>query len=175
MTKEQIEKITSGRLPQKLLGKKRILFVRPGQQSFYNQKQSTTNDTAWNGKWEIGADLEGCERFFPIPTPKKPDIVVWCTERKIVYLVELTVPHEDNIDAAHLRKNDRYEKLIQECEEAGWSATNFSVEAGCRGFIGQRLESWFQKIGLNYRERGSAMKEIQKTVENVSHWIWHTK
>ena len=24
-------------------------------------------------KWEVAADLKGCERFFPIPTSKKPD------------------------------------------------------------------------------------------------------
>ena len=52
------------------------------------------------------------------------------------------------------------------------SATHFSVEVGFRGFIGKRLESWFQKIDLNNHERRSAMKEIQTTVENASRWIW---
>ena len=56
--------------------------------------------------------------FSRSPPPMKPDIVVWCTERKVVYLVELTVPPEDNIEAASIRKNDRYELLIEECEEA---------------------------------------------------------
>ena len=172
VTKEQIERINSGKRPQKPSRKQQISFVRSGQQSVYKQKKSTTNDATWDGSWEIGADLSGCERFFPIPTSKKPDIVVWCADRKLVYLVELTVPHEDNIEAAHLRKNDRYEKLIQECEEVGWKATHYSVEVGCRGFIGVRLQQWLQKIGLNNRERSSAMKEIQQTVEKASHWIW---
>ena len=102
----------------------------------------------------------------------KPDIVVWCTERKVVYLVELTVPHEDNIEAASIRKNDRYEPLIEECEEAGWKATHYSVEVGCRGFVGSRLQRWFHKIGLNSRECSAAIKDIQRTVENASQWIW---
>ena len=106
VTKEQIEKINSEKRPQKPSRKQQISFVRSGQQSVYKQKKSTTNDATWDGSWEIGADLSGCERFFPIPTSKKPDIVVWCADRKIVYLVELTVPHEDNIEAAYLRKND---------------------------------------------------------------------
>ena len=48
-------------------------------------------------KWEVAADLKGCQRFFPIPTTKKPDLVIWNKEEKEVNLVELTVPHEDNI------------------------------------------------------------------------------
>ena len=55
------------------------------------------------------SDLSGSARFFSIPT----DLVVWCPARKIVYLVELTVPHEDNIDAAQKRIDDRYENLVQ--------------------------------------------------------------
>ena len=172
VTKDQIERINSGKRPQKPTRKQRISFVRSGQVSFYKQNHSTTNDTSWDGNWEIAADLAECQRFFPIPTPKKPDIVVWCLERKIVHLVELTVPHEDNIEAANIRKNDRYDKLIEECEEAGWKAMHLSVEVGCRGFIGTRLQQWFHKIGLNNRERSSVMKEIQQTVEKASHWIW---
>ena len=130
------------------------------------------NDENWDGSWEIAADLPGCVRFFPVPTRKKPDLVVWCPERKIIYLVELTVPHEDNIDAARDRKDQRYENLVNECEEAGWSTAHFSVEVGCRGFVGERLRKWFTKIGLSIRQCNAAIQEIQETVEKASHWIW---
>ena len=104
--------------------------------------------------------------------PKKLYIVVWCTERKIVLLVELTVPHEDNIEAARERKDTRYQKLLDDCGDAGWEAAHFSLEVGCRGFIGERVRKWLKKIGLNNREIGSTIKEIQETVEKASHWIW---
>ena len=172
ITKDQMDKINGGKRPQKQAVKQRISFVRPGQQSVYKQRESMKVDDRWAGIWEVAADLPGCERFFPIPTPKKPDIVVWCTERKIVYLVELTVPHEDNIEAARLRKDDRYEKLIEECEDAGWSAMHLSVEVGCRGYIGERLRKWFTLIGVNNRDKNNVMKEIQHTAEKASHWIW---
>ena len=113
VTKDQIERITSGKRLEKPTRNQGISFVRSGQVSFYKQNHSTTNDTSWDGNWEIAADLAECQRFFPIPTPKKPDIVVWCPERKIVHLVELTVPHEDNIEAVNIRKNDGYDKLIE--------------------------------------------------------------
>ena len=70
VTEEQIEKVNSGKRPQKLAVKNRVPFVRPGQKSFYTQKESTIDDASWNGKWEVAADISGCERFFPIPTPK---------------------------------------------------------------------------------------------------------
>ena len=156
-------------MPQKPAKRGRIPFARPGQKSFYKQKHTTIDDTSWNGQWEIASDLLGCERFFPIPTSKKPDIVVWCPGRKVVMLVELTVPYKDNIEAAHVRKDDRYQKLLDECEDAGWEATHFSVEVGCRGFIGERECKWLTKIGLNNREKSSIMKEIHDTVEKASH------
>ena len=63
--------------------------------------------------WEVAADLHGNERLFPIPTEKRQDMVVWNREEKLLDLVELTEPHEDNMIAAHDGKQDRYEKLVR--------------------------------------------------------------
>ena len=123
-------------------------------------------------KWEVAADLEGCERFFPIHTSKKPDLVVWCAESKQVHLIELTVPHEDNIQDAHERKQARYEDLVQECEEADWHAEHFPVEVGCRGFVAPSLRKWLTIAGLSPRKGTALMKVLQETVERASHWIW---
>ena len=110
------------------------------------------NDEIWSGEWVITADLPGRERFFPLPTMKKPDIVIWCEERLIVHLIELTVLHEDDNEAAQIRKNERYENLIEECKEAGWSVKHFPVEVGCKGFVGNRLRSWLFATGLCHRQ-----------------------
>ena len=122
--------------------------------------------------WEVAADLEGCERFFPIPTSKRPDLVVWCAEVKQVHLIELTVPHEDNIQDAHERKEARYEELVKECEEADWHADYFPVEVGCRGFIAPSLKKWMNVAGLSLRKGNVIMRLLQETVEKASHWIW---
>ena len=172
VTKRQIDLINTGKRPQKVTQKRFVSFIRPGQKSYYKQKQTAKKDDNWDGTWEIAADLPEKERFFPIPTQKKPDIVVWCAERKIVHLVELTVPHEDNIDAAHVRKEDRYEQLLKECEDSNWVATHLSVEVGCRGFVGNRLRKWLTTIGLSPRQASISFKKIQETVEKASHCIW---
>ena len=149
-----------------------VSFVRPGQRSFYKQKQPTLKDPRWDGNWNISADLPGHQGLFPIPTKKKPEIVVWCPQRKIAHLVELTVPYEDNIDATQVRKDGRYERLLNDWEGAGWIASHLSIEVGCRGFVGNQLRQWFSTIGLNARQRIVAIKELQETVQKASHWIW---
>ena len=123
-------------------------------------------------KWEVAADLKGCERFFPIPTTKKPDLVIWNEEEKEVHLAELTVPHEDNISSAHERKDSRYEALVGECEEAGWKATHFPVEAGCRGFIAASITKWMRVAGLCPKKRNILTKALQETVKKANHCIW---
>ena len=100
-------------------------------------------------KWEVAADLKGCEGFFPIPTTKKPDLVIWNEEEKEVHLVKLTVPHEDNINSAHEQKDKRYDALVEEYEEAGWKATHFPVEVGCRGFSATCITKWMRVAGLS--------------------------
>ena len=129
-------------------------------------------------KWEVAADLEGCERFFPIPTittttttttTKTPGLVIWNEEEKEVHLVELTVPHEDDINYVHERKDNRSE---EECEEVGWKETHFAVEVGCRGFIATSATKWMRVAGLVPKKRNTITKAHQGTVEKASHWIW---
>ena len=123
-------------------------------------------------KWEVAADLKGCQRFCLIPTTKKPDLVIWNEEEKEVHLVELTVPHEDNISLAHERKDSRYWALVGECEEVGWKATHFPFEVGCRGFIATSITKRMRVAGLCPKKRNILTKAVQETVEKASHWIW---
>ena len=86
-------------------------------------------------QWEVAADLKSCKEPFAIPAAKKPDLVIWNMEEKEAHLVELTVPHEDNIKVAHEQKDNRYQAFVEECKEAGWKATHSPVKVECRGFI----------------------------------------
>ena len=109
--------------------------------------------------------------YSPSLQQKKPDLVIRNEEEKEVHLAELTVPHEDNISLTHGQKDNRYEALVGECEEAGWKATHFPVEAGCRGFIATSVTKWMRVAGLRPKKRNIMTKALQKTVEKASHWI----
>ena len=170
--KKQLGKINNGERPRKIIPQKRITFLKSGTQNYIKQRQRSEPDKRWDGNWQMAADLNGFEGFFPIPTSRKPDIFYWCDEKKVVTIVELTVPHEDNIDAAAERKIVRYQELMDELEEAGWYAVHYPVEVGCRGFMGKRIKNWFLSIGLKHQEVNKVIRLIQETVEKASHWIW---
>ena len=57
-----------------------------------------------------------------VATNRRPDIVIWNEERKVVYMLELTVPWESNLEDAEELKNQRYEELKDQCEEKGWQS-----------------------------------------------------
>lgn len=173
VTNKQLEKINDGDKPRKEVVGERIHFVKEGQTSYCKRKNKTKCDEYWNGEWKMEVDLPGNNFVFPVvPTGKRPDIVVWCEERQIVRMVELTVPFEDNIDAAEVRKQERYEKLVEDCEETGWVTECRTIEVGCRGFVGNRTRKWLLDVGLGKREVSSIIKTLQETVEKASHWIW---
>ena len=110
-------------------------------------------------KWEIAADLMGCERFFPIPTTKKPDLVISSEEEKEMHLVELTVPREDNISSAHEWKENRSEAFVGECEEAGWKVMHVPIEVGCVGYIATRIH----KVDESGRTLHKEKKHLNKS------------
>ena len=171
MVKKQVEEGKYAPKPLKQgLGK--IEFVPQGGKVPDRKKANKTMVSQSDVKWEVAADLKGCERFLPIPTTKKPDLVIWSEEEKEVHLVELTVPHEDNISSAHERKENRYEALVGECEEAGWKTMHFPVEVGCRGYIATSITKWMRVAGLCTKKRNVLTKALQETVEKSSHWLW---
>ena len=153
----------------------KIPFVAQGATVRRKEKDAPRPERTYGQTWELAADLPGCEKLFPIPTQKKPDIVVWCEQERIVHIVELTIPHEDNIATAHERKETRYRKLVEECEEAEWQTQQFSIEVGCRGFVAESMRGWLKRSGLSIRETNNLLRRIQETVEKASHWIWLKK
>ena len=119
------------------------------------------------------ADLEGCRRQLPVQTNERPDLVLWCEKEKEIHLVELTVPHEDNIAEAHERKKKKYEGLLKRCEEEDWRrALLFPIEVGCRGFVGTSVRRWLKVAGLGHRESNRVVRRVQETAEKTGHWIW---
>ena len=169
---KQMDEINKGNLPSRE-GYEKIPFVKEGRRQFFIGKKKKIEDTRWSGKWTVSVDLPGRMVPYPIPTEQKPDIVLWCEEKNTIYFVELTVPHEDNIEDARIRKDTRYQPAIVKLyKNAGWKAEHVPVEVGCRGFVGNRLRQWFSSIGLSVKTSRQVIKQIQEATEKASHWIW---
>ena len=70
-----------------------------------------------------------------VPTQQKPDLCFVDFNKKEIFVIELTIPFETNIQQAHRRKLDRYAGLIHDITEAGWKPTLLCIEIGSRGLI----------------------------------------
>ena len=118
--------------------------------------------------------VENGNLVFPVlVTELRPDAVVWCDERKIVIILELTVPWEENINAAEERKQERYMNLIEECKEKGWEVEYHHMAVGVRGYVDKGLVNLFRKrFCCTNTEVRQFVQETQETVEKALHWIW---
>ncbi|CAJ1066497.1 hypothetical protein ROHU_021965 [Xyrichtys novacula] len=125
---------------------------------------------ALEGRWQLAADLV---RQFKVPqeitmTSLRPDIMLWSVPTRTVIMVELTVPWEEEVEAAHERK-ERYAELSAMCSVAWWRAFTFPVEAGCRGFFGASTHRLLKTLGVTGHKRKQAMA---KEAEQGSFWLW---
>ena len=84
---------------------------------------------------------------------------------KKVFLIELTVPAEEGIEAANLRKQGRYFPLVTEINDSTkWSAKCLAIEVGARGFVALSTQSFLRKFGIPDR----ALKKLVKTLSTIA-------
>lgn len=126
------------------------------------------------GEWNMSADLDWQLRFPQViaATTLRPDIVLWPVPTRSVIMVELTVPWEERIDAAFERKKERYSDLAAECRPAGWKATVFPAEVGCRGFAGTSTLRLMTSLGITGSKLRKALKDLAEEAEQGSFWLW---
>jgi hypothetical protein len=79
--------------------------------------------------WQLLVDFDHEHYTFPpeiCATSQRPDFVIWSPSLKVIYLIELTCPAEENIQAAHIKKLSRYNNdlvpLIEATHNMAWKA-----------------------------------------------------
>ena len=128
-----------------------------------------------DGDWQVSCDLDA-QMVFPqhiVLTNQRPDLLLWSDKLKKVILMELTVPWEENFELAHERKKTRYADLVSNCIARGWKCELFTVEVGCRGFIGRSASRFLMRVGIWGRSSRSLGKAISERAESASAWIWN--
>lgn len=88
---------------------------------------------------QVTCDLPELKYTFPqqIATDLRPDIVVSHKAKKLIVLIELTIPFEMCFDDAASRKEAKYTELVKECISQGWITKLITIEVGSRGFLNQ--------------------------------------
>ena len=132
---------------------------------------STAND------WKLLVDFDHNNIVFPpeiLSTDQRPDIIIWSRNTKMVLLIELTVPADENIQAANIRKKARYEKLSHEINSvnSGWNTKIITIEVGARGFVAKSMNSCLRKLGFTTHSSSLICKRISLVVARCSHHIW---
>lgn len=152
-----------------------ILFVKEGEappeKTRRRQMKSLWRESA--SDWRVNVDRggRGTVPAEVIRTELRPDIVAWSAANKIVAFVELTVPWETRMELAKERKLARYIELKMECERRGWTSWCYTVEVGCRGFIGQSVMRLLRDVGLSRTDQNKAVRELQEAAEIGSAWV----
>ena len=125
-------------------------------------------DKRWEGEWKIVTDLDQMLVFPIVVTNRRPDIVIWNEERKVVYMLELTVPWESNLEDAEERKNQRYEELKDQCEEKGWQVYLSHLGVGARGYVDWKLLRLFKdEMGFTPLEVKQLREQVPEAAEKL--------
>ena len=154
-------------------------FVKPGTTtlpSVNGKRPPNRNLLAGANDWQLLIDFEHQKMVFPpeiCSTNQRPDIVIWSHSRRVVLLVELTVPADENIEAAQIRKTARYLELADLAKSINyWDSKIITIEAGARGFVAKTTNSFLRSIGFPPKETSSICKSISLIVARCSHYIF---
>ena len=105
-------------------------------------------------------------------TTRRPDIVIYSVLLKIVILIELTSPCEENFEDRHFDKNSRYDPLCVRIKENGWRHHFFAIEVGARGYCAYNVRSCLLRLGMNAKETKKVLSELTATSIQCSFVIW---
>ena len=105
-------------------------------------------------------------------TELRPDITIFSNKLKRVILIELICPCEENMQAWHNVKVNKYLPLKSVIENNGWSVDLFAVEVGARGYCSRSVLCCFKSLGLRNCTINTTIKQIsvQWNAPFVSGW-----
>ena len=81
-----------------------------------------------------------------LTTSQRPDLVIINEESKELTMVELTIPFETNLEAAHNRKVEKYNCLVHDIQEKGYTVSFYAVEVGVRGLVNRDNKQRIKQI-----------------------------
>ena len=103
----------------------------------------------------------------------RPDIVLWNTVQKHVWIIELTVCYESNVNEARQRKKMKYAELVQGIKSVGYRCVFYPIQVGSRGYID--IESFLpikNLLGLTTRTFCSVLVNSAVAAITHSEQIW---
>ena len=113
--------------------------------------------------WNIQVDIPSKSLIFPwhiAITELRPDLVIFSNVSKIVILIELTCPCEENFEDRHHEKLTKYNLLKEQIISNGWDCYLYAIEVGARGYCSESVPSCLRSLGLNNKSVSQACKAL---------------
>ena len=90
-------------------------------------------------------------------------MLIWFMRCRAVVLLELTVPAEEGLHAAKLRKEAKYTKLLDSISESNfWRPQLLTLEVGARGLVSTRTYRAFTVLGFTAVKAKKLCKSISE-------------
>ena len=122
-------------------------------------------------KFKVYADLPGHTiNGGTIPadlciTAEKPDIVIMDQKTNTLYVIELTVPFESNIEARHTEKSNKYAHFSLDIAAMNTNVVCFEI--GSRGYISTRNSNTLKTLH-SFMKPGLKLKTFKDNISALS-------
>ena len=149
------------------------VFVKEGAKELPKQKRVSRFLHSVQD-WVMLVDIDKQLKFpdFIFPTKLRPDMVLFSVAKRMVVMIELTCPSEENVEVRHSEKVVKYEDLVAGCRCNEWKTIFFAVEVGARGYVGESTRSCLTKLGLKGALVKKICKQLSDTALRWSFWVW---
>ena len=104
-------------------------------------------------------------------TELRPYITIFSKKLKRVILIELTCPCEENMEAWHNAKVNKYMPQKSVIEKNGWNVDLFALEVGARGYCSRLVLCCFKSLGLRNRTINTTIKQVSSMECSFCIWL----
>ena len=150
-----------------------IKFVKAGQPA-RSGKSPIQGLLHQAGDWVMLSDFNS-SLVFPVHiaiTSHRPDIVIYSDSLRMVLLIELTCPCEENFSDRHLDKNNKYINLCDLIEANGWICKFFAIEVGARGYCSRSVGTFLKAAGFPPKLSKKLQSDVAFASMKASFKIW---
>ena len=127
--------------------------------------------------WKVLNDLNSSlvVPIFMAVTTLRPDIIVYSVQTRVVIIIELTSPCEENFDDRHRQKVNKYFALCEAIRFNKWVVHFFAIEVGARGYCSTNVRSCFRKLGFSNKACKNLLRTVSMTSIETSFEIWRSR
>ena len=147
--KSSVDYANSGTVANIIIENTFIKFVREGKQPSKRRVPHKSGLLFMANDWVLAYDDPHNSLVVPhrsVQTSLRPDIIIYSSATKQVFILELTVPAKDNIIQRHTDKESYYAKLLDDVNINQWTGHVFVIEIGSRGYVAKSFGFARQKM-----------------------------